>query len=228
MQNKLQNQGSRLRVKAFPGSAWERLILNLLASPRISPPTLKGGATQTKTACAVYKNKGNQSELGITLAKVTKQVSFVCLFLVSVVYFLLTQAGVQAQRSQNMQNITVSPRFTPNPIRVQGVGGGSVSISQIAGRQETANGPCVGFTDAKPNHNLVLTSSFNYLSIQLESREDTTLLVRGPGGIWCNDDFRGKNPGLAGQWLPGTYEVWIGSYGKDKQAPYTLRISEQR
>ncbi|MFB2978114.1 hypothetical protein [Microseira sp. BLCC-F43] len=223
MQNKLQNQGSRLTVKAFSGSAWER-IPNPLRGWLLSP-TLQGGATQTKTACAVYENK---SGFGIKPAKKTKQVSFVCLFLLSAVYCLLTQAGVQAQRSQNIQNITVSPGFSPTPIRVQGVGGGSVSISQIAGRQETANGPCVGFTDAKPNHNLVLNSAFNYLSIQVESREDTTLLVRGPGGIWCNDDFRGKNPGLAGQWLPGTYEIWVGSYGKEKQAPYTLRISEQR
>lgn len=182
MQNSLQNQGSRLTVKAFPGSAWER----------IKP------------------------------AKETKQLSFVGLFLLSAIYCLVTQVGVQAQ------NITVSPGFSPTPIRVQGVSGGSVSISQIAGRQETANGPCVGFAESKPDHNLVLSSPFNYLSIQVESREDTTLLVRGPGGVWCNDEFRGKNPGLAGQWLPGTYEIWVGSYGKDKQAPYTLRISEQR
>ncbi len=127
-----------------------------------------------------------------------------------------------------MQNISISPGFSPAPIRVQGVGGGSASIAQIAGRPETANGPCVGFTNAKPNHNLVLNSSFNHLRIQVESREDTTLLVRGPGGIWCNDDFRGKNPGLAGEWLPGTYEIWVGAYGKDKQASYTLSISEQR
>lgn len=185
MQNSLQNQGSRLTVKSFPGSAWERL------------------KTATKT----------------------KPVSFVGLFLLSAVCCLVTQAGVQAQKTQN---ITVSPGFSPSPITVQGVGGGSAAITQIAGRQETANGPCVGFSSAKPNHNLVLSSSFNYLSIQIESREDTTLLVRGPGGIWCNDDFRGKNPGLAGEWLPGTYEIWVGSYGKDKQAPYTLRISEQR
>ena len=217
MQNSLQNQGSKLRVKWFPGSAWERIKLNRLPLPSISP-TLKRGATQTKTACAVYKNR---SGFGI------KPVKF-GFFLLSTVYFLLSQTGVEAQRAQNIQNITVSPGFSPTPIRVQGVSGGSVSISQIAGRQETANGPCVGFSESKPNHNLVLTSSFNYLSIQVESREDTTLLVRGPGGVWCNDDFRGKNPGLAGQWLPGTYEIWICSYGKDKQAPYTLRISEQR
>ena len=154
-------------------------------------------------------------------AKETKSVSIFsfCLFL------LLSGGGVEAQRTQN---ITLSPRFSPDPTIVQGVGGGAVPISQIAGRQETANGPCVGFTDSKADHNLVLTSSFNYLSIQVESRDDTTLIVRGPGGVWCNDDFRGKNPGLAGQWLPGTYEIWVGSYAKDKQAPYVLRITSAR
>lgn len=230
MPNSLQNQGQRLTAKALPGSAWERL----------KP------ARETKQVSFVgfsglrQKNPVSTKNIGFKADPLTHHLCFwphvrkSCFFLLAAVYLFVDQAGVQAQRSQNnqrsqnIQNITVSPGFSPQPMIVQGVGGGSVPISQIAGRQETANGPCVGFSDSKPDHNLVLTSSFNYLSIQVESREDTTLLVRGPGGIWCNDEYRGKNPGLAGQWLPGTYEIWVGSYGKDKQAPYTLRIGEQR
>lgn len=62
----------------------------------------------------------------------------------------------------------------------------------------------------------------------MQSPKDTTIIVRGPGGIWCNDDFKGKNPGIAGQWLPGTYSIWVGSYDQTKYHPYVLRITERR
>ena len=47
-----------------------------------------------------------------------------------------------------------------------------------------ANGSFVGFVDKEPDHVLTLTAFFNYLSIQVESTADTTLLIRGPGGSW--------------------------------------------
>jgi hypothetical protein len=50
--------------------------------------------------------------------------------------------------------------------------------------------------------------------------------VKGPGGTWCNDDFDGKNPGIVGEWLPGTYQIWIGSYKENESLPYTLKITE--
>jgi hypothetical protein len=59
----------------------------------------------------------------------------------------------------------------------------------------------------------------------VESPQDTTILISGPGGTWCNDDFEGKNPGIAGQWLAGTYKVWVGSYDKNNYHPYIIRIS---
>lgn len=73
-----------------------------------------------------------------------------------------------------------------------------------------------------------LTQFFNYLSLQVQSTEDTTLIIRGPGGTWCNDDSAGKNPGIAGQWLSGSYEVWVGSYQRNTYHPYVIRISEVR
>jgi hypothetical protein len=126
------------------------------------------------------------------------------------------------------ENVTIRPKFSPDPIIVQGISGGSVPGKKIAGRAETASGPCVGFVDEKPNHTLVLKAFFNYLRIQVQSPRDTTIIVRGPGGIWCNDDFKGKNPGIAGQWLPGTYSIWVGSYDQTKYHPYVLRITERR
>jgi hypothetical protein len=158
-------------------------------------------------------------------AKESKPLSFVSLFFVSTFFNLLFPGIVAAQ---NAQNVNLSPRFSPNPLILQGTSNGLIPISQVAGRQDTENGPCVGFTQSQPDHTLVLTSRFNSLSIQVQSAEDTTLLVRGPGGTWCNDDAQGKNPGLMGQWLPGTYRIWVGSYQKGQSRPYTLRITEPR
>ncbi|MDB9523974.1 hypothetical protein PN480_18785, partial [Dolichospermum circinale CS-1225] len=53
---------------------------------------------------------------------------------------------------------------------------------------------------------------------------DTTMIIKGPGGTWCNDDFDGNNPGVVGEWLPGTYQIWIGSYKENDSLPYTLKI----
>lgn len=126
------------------------------------------------------------------------------------------------------ERVTVSPKFEPDPIAIRGISGGEVAAEKIAGRQETPTGPCAGFADEEPDHILTLTAFFNYLSLQVESPQDTTLIVRGPGGSWCSDDqmSRGKNPGIAGQWLAGTYEIWIGSYKPKSYQPYALEITE--
>jgi hypothetical protein len=123
------------------------------------------------------------------------------------------------------EDVTLSPNFTPDPTTIRGISGGAIASRELAGRTETATGPCNGFVDEQSDHRMVLTDFFSYLSLQVESPEDTTLIVRGPGGIWCNDDFSGQNPGIAGQWLSGTYEIWVGSYSQDAYHPYVIRIT---
>lgn len=137
---------------------------------------------------------------------------------------------VQAQPASPpiFENVTIGANFSPNPLTVRGISGGSVPGKNVAGRAETANGPCVGFVDEQPDHTLVLKDFFNSLSLQVQSPEDTTMIVRGPGGSWCNDDSEGKNPGIAGEWLAGTYNVWVGSFDQTNSHPYILRISENR
>lgn len=143
--------------------------------------------------------------------------------------FLGALAQSQPAHSQTIfENVTIRPRFSPDPMTIRGISGGSVPATTVAGRRETPTGPCVGFVDEPPDHTLVLTSFFNYLSLQVESPQDTTLVVSGPGGTWCNDDFQGKNPGIAGQWQPGTYRVWVGSYDKNNYHAYIIRMSEVR
>ncbi|MDY6785447.1 MAG: hypothetical protein SW833_23335 [Cyanobacteriota bacterium] len=133
-----------------------------------------------------------------------------------------------AQSAPIFESTTVSPGFSPDPRTLRGISGGSVAAREIAGRAETTTGPCVGFVDRAPDHNLTLNSFFDFLSVEVQSPEDTTLVVKGPGGAWCNDDISGKNPGLAGQWQPGNYQLWVGSYQKDQYFPYVLRVTQIR
>jgi hypothetical protein len=86
----------------------------------------------------------------------------------------------------------------------------------------------VGYVDQQPDHTIVLTEFFDYLRLEVQSPENTTLVVRGPGGVWCNDTYNGQNPGIAGQWFSGTYQVWVGSGTPDTYHPYVIRISQAR
>lgn len=143
---------------------------------------------------------------------------------------MLNYTPVPAQQPQlpMFENATINPNFSPDPLTIRGISGGTVPAKNLAERAETSTGACVGFVDQQPDHTLVVTDFFNYLSIQVQSPNDTTLIVRGPGGSWCNDDSEGKNPGLGGQWLAGTYRIWVGSYDQTKYHPYILRITKKR
>ena len=146
------------------------------------------------------------------------------------VFILLNNVLAIAQEKNStpiFEDVTLSPDFAPDPMTIRGISGGFVVAKETAGREETVTGPCIGFIDEKPDHKLVLRTFFEYLSIQVKSNEDTTLIVRGPGGTWCNDDYEGKNPGIVGQWLSGNYEIWVGSYERHKYSPYIIRISQK-
>jgi hypothetical protein len=138
------------------------------------------------------------------------------------------QTPVQTPANTIFENVTLSPGFSPDPAIVRGISGGDMSASDMATRTETATGACTGFVDEQPDHTVVLSSVFNFLNIQVESPEDTTLIIRGPGGTWCNDDYTGKNPGIAGQWLSGTYQIWVGSYRQNEYSPYVIRMTAKK
>ncbi|MBK1987522.1 hypothetical protein A0J48_008225 [Sphaerospermopsis aphanizomenoides BCCUSP55] len=123
-------------------------------------------------------------------------------------------------------DITIGNKFSPDPLEVRGMSGGSVPASKVNGGNETPTGPCSGFVDQAPDHILKLTSKFDYLKLQVDSPADTTIMIKGKSGNWCNDDFDGKNPGIVGEWLQGTYQIWVGSYEKGKYLPYTLKITQ--
>lgn len=123
-------------------------------------------------------------------------------------------------------DITINREFSPDPVKVRGMSGGSLPARQIAGRSQTPTGTCTGFFHLTPGHTLELKTGFDYLKLLIQSPQDTTMIVKGPGGTWCNDDFDRENPGIVGEWLPGIYQIWVGSYQKDKYFPYTLHITQ--
>jgi hypothetical protein len=126
------------------------------------------------------------------------------------------------------ENLRLAPNFSPDPAVVRGISGGTKAASELTGRSNTATGPCVGYVDQQPDHTIVLTQLFNYLRLQVQSSEDTSLVIRGPGGTWCNDNYSGKNPGIAGQWLSGTYQIWVGSPNQTTFSPYVIRVTQQK
>ena len=139
--------------------------------------------------------------------------------------YLGTSSGSLAQSI--FEDISINPRSADLPITIRGISGGLIPARQVAELQETETGSCVGFVDQEPDHTITLNTFADFLRLQIRSPEDTTLVIKGPGGIWCNDDAEGsKNPGIAGQWLPGSYELWIGSYQKNKYYPYVIEINQ--
>ena len=110
---------------------------------------------------------------------------------------------------------------------ISGTAGGSTSLRDIAGKDETATGSCLGFGKGQPDQILRLNSAFRDLTVVVKSNTDTTIVVKGPGGTWCNDDFQGKNPGLDGQWQAGEYKIWIGTQGRNQSVNYVLKVSQE-
>ncbi|MCJ8283689.1 MAG: hypothetical protein MJK14_28890 [Rivularia sp. ALOHA_DT_140] len=125
-------------------------------------------------------------------------------------------------------DITIERPLSKDPLTVRGMSGGKIPGDSISDRKDTPTGACTGFMDKEPDHTLRLKNKFDYMKLVIESPEDTTLIIKGPGGIWCNDEFEDKNPGIIGEWLEGEYQVWIGSYKKDDYVPYTLKITEAK
>ncbi len=133
---------------------------------------------------------------------------------------------VSAQEAPIFGDITIERPLSKDPLTVRGMSGGTIPAKQISETTDTPTGACTGYVDKEPDHTLQLKKKFDYMKLLIESPEDTTLVIKGPGGTWCNDEFENKNPGIVGEWLDGKYSVWIGSYKKEQYIPYTLKITE--
>lgn len=118
--------------------------------------------------------------------------------------------------------VTLSPGFSP--VQLQGSAGGDTPTNVVVGQTNTPTGECTGFTNKQADHTVVVTDFLNSMTVQVQSGADTALAVKGPGGVWCNDDSDGKNPRISGQWQPGTYRIWVTTYDKNQRPGYNLTI----
>ncbi len=125
-------------------------------------------------------------------------------------------------------NRSVATQFSPDPSVFRGISGGDLAAESVAGRLESETGPCIGYVSEKPDHRIQLNSFFSYLNLEITAGLDTTLIVKGPGGTWCSDNVSRQNPSISGQWMPGTYDVWVGSTSPDAFDKYQLTLTEVR
>ncbi|NER80253.1 MAG: hypothetical protein F6K42_11865, partial [Leptolyngbya sp. SIO1D8] len=118
--------------------------------------------------------------------------------------------------------------FTPDPTILEGTGGGVHRAADVVKTDRTPTGPCLGYISLTPHEEVTLENKFSHLEMWVESEFDTTLIIEGPGGVWCNDDSQGThNPAITGEWLPGLYRVWIGAYQANDIPTYQLYISDK-
>jgi hypothetical protein len=141
----------------------------------------------------------------------------------------IAAALVIAAPSFAQSTISLRRNFRPDPVSVKGNGGGNVSLASIAG----IAGNCRGFTNAEPNHKVILTENFPLLDLLVYTNnvnDDPTMLIKSSNGIViCADDESGGRYPQAYERLPkGTYQVWIGSKTINQSFPYTLSVSEIR
>ena len=133
----------------------------------------------------------------------------------------VTATATPTLAQELVRNITLNDQINPNPMMIDGISSGRIDAIEVVKTKETSTGPCNGLVERQPNHILVLNSFFEFLKIEVESATDTTILVQGPGGVWCNDDYNNANPALEGEWQQGKYKLWVGSY---ESTPNSYRI----
>ncbi len=116
--------------------------------------------------------------------------------------------------------------FTPDPAEITITSGGSINAA-------SANSGCNGFVTANPDAIIRWRGQSEFLRLAFrpnEAGQDTTLVVRTPGGQYiCNDDTVGLNPVVdLNNPAAGAYRVWVGSYEAGTNTPGKLLVSELR
>lgn len=112
--------------------------------------------------------------------------------------------------------------FLPDPYVVNGASGGQYHAQQLG-----YGDPCRGWFATAPDHVLDLATNVPYLRIEASAQGDTTLIVTGPNGTFCDDDGAGRyDPRVAGYFPAGRYEIRVGSYRQGEAIGYQLAMSE--
>lgn len=116
-------------------------------------------------------------------------------------------------------NFVLGAGFTPDPQTGRGQTGGGTQASRF--------GPqCAGMIDRTPDHNLKVTSALD-LQLEVDSTTDSTLVVVGPAGVFCDDDGGSElDARIQARLTPGDYAIYVGHF--DTPGDYTLTLREGR
>lgn len=120
-------------------------------------------------------------------------------------------------------SIALATGFMPDPRVVRGTTG-----SQVGAEAMSFPRGCRGYYGGQPDHLLSLSTPMSYLRLDAVSSADTTLAIVAPdGAVYCDDDGgMGTNARIEGQFPPGTYQVFVGTYRPGPGSPYELYLSE--
>ncbi|WP_058835905.1 hypothetical protein [Luteimonas abyssi] len=115
------------------------------------------------------------------------------------------------------QDFTLGAGFTPDPQTAGGLTGGTGQASRF-GQQ------CTGSISGTPDHRIRVTSALG-LRLSVSSDTDSTLVLVGPSGVFCDDDGAGQlDARIDAQLIPGDYQVYVGHIGR--QGNYRLSLTE--
>ena len=129
--------------------------------------------------------------------------------------FLACLGGSVSARASD--RFVLGAGFTPDPQTGHGQTGGSTQASRF--------GPqCAGMIHDTPDHTLKVTSALD-LRFSVDSTTDSTLVVVGPAGVFCDDDGGDQlDARIEARLTPGDYAVYVGHI--DAPGRYTLTLSE--
>lgn len=109
--------------------------------------------------------------------------------------------------------------FSPDPYVVELTAGGNADLSGIG---------YYGYVMDAPDFDLYYEAGDYQLTIKVEAKADTILLVSDPDGNWLfNDDTNGLNPAIIlGNPDSGLYDIWVGTVYSDEMPTARLIITE--
>lgn len=124
----------------------------------------------------------------------------------------------------NSGHLILASGFEQDPRTVEVQAGGDID----ALRQ--TNGQCAGYVSEAPDLWVNYTASEAYdLYFSMQSQTDTTLVIKGPTGVWhCDDDgAENLNPGVRIRSpQSGRYAVWAGRFNDGPTSNATFYVSE--
>ena len=126
------------------------------------------------------------------------------------------------QGAPHFGQIDLNAGFLPDPHNRSITAGGTHNLANCFG-----NG-WAGFVTVRPDFDLYWNGSASQLTIAVESKADTVLLINAPDGTWhYNDDYRGTNSAVTFQNpQAGLYDIWLGTYDGSRRNPGVLVFTE--